>query len=125
MFARRSIWAPRVTFLEVLTGGDLTRAVIAVAEGEAYFSPGISQIILDSLKAGTFKDTSQDPYERLTLRQKEVVQLIAEGKTCREIATLLQISANTVATHRFRAMQGLGLHRTAQVVLYAVKNGLI
>ena len=104
---------------------DLTRAVIAVAQGEAYMSPGISQIILDSLKAGTLKDTSQDPYERLTRREKEVLQLIAEGKTCREIATLLQLSVNTVSVHRLRAMQALGLHRAAQVVLFAVKNGLI
>jgi DNA-binding NarL/FixJ family response regulator len=106
-------------------GWDLTRAVIAVAEGEAYFSPGISQIILDSLKAGTFKDTGHDSFERLTRRQKEVLQLVAEGKTCREIATLLQVSGNTVAVHRLHAMQALGLHRSAEVVLYAVKNGLI
>jgi two-component system, NarL family, response regulator NreC len=105
--------------------GDLTRAVIAVAEGEAYISPGISQIILDSLKAGTFKETSQDPYERLTRREKEVLQLIAEGNTGKEIARLLQLSESTVAVHRSRAMQALGLHRTAQVVLHAVKNGLI
>jgi len=105
--------------------GDLTRAVMAVAQGEAYISPGISQIILDSLKAGTLNDTSQDPYERLTRREKEVLLLIAEGKTCREIAALLQVSVNTVAVRRLRAMQALGLHRTAQVVLFAEKNGLI
>ena len=104
-------------------GGDLTRAVIAVAEGEAYFSPDISQIILDSLKAGTSKDTKQDPYERLTLREKEVLQLIAEGKTSREIGSLLQISANTVAVHLCEPCKLWAC--TAQVVLYAVKNGLI
>ena len=104
---------------------DLTRAVMALAEGEAYFSPGISQIVLDSLKTGSFKDTSQDSYERLTLREKEVLQLIAQGKSNKEIATMLNISVNTVAVHRARVMETLGLHRTAELVLYAVKKGLV
>jgi DNA-binding NarL/FixJ family response regulator len=104
---------------------DLTRAVLALAEGEAYFSPGISQIVLESLKSGSFQDSRQDPYERLTLREKEVLQLIAQGKSNKEIATLLNISVNTVAVHRAHVMETLGLHRTAELVLYAVKKGLI
>ncbi len=104
---------------------DLTRAVMALAEGEAYFSPGISQIVLESMKSGTFQDAGQDVYERLTLREKEVLQLIAQGKSNKEIATLLNISVNTVAVHRARVMETLGLHRTAELVLYAVKKGLI
>jgi DNA-binding NarL/FixJ family response regulator len=104
---------------------DLTRAVMALAEGEAYFSPGISHIVLESMKAGTFQDAGQDPYERLTLREKEVLQLIAQGKSNKEIAALLNISFNTVAVHRSRVMEALHLHRTAELVLYAVKKGLI
>ncbi|MBZ5566111.1 MAG: response regulator transcription factor [Acidobacteriia bacterium] len=104
---------------------DLTRAVMALAEGEAYFSPGISQVVLESMKSGTFQDAGQDPYEHLTLREKEVLQLIAQGKSNKEIATLLNISVNTVAVHRARVMETLGLHRTAELVLYAVKKGLI
>jgi len=104
---------------------DLTRAVMALAEGQAYFSPGISHIVLESMKAGTFQGTSQDPYERLTLREKEVLQLIAQGKSNKEIATLLNISVNTVAVHRARVMETLDLHRTAELVLFAVKKGLI
>ena len=104
---------------------DLTRAVRALAEGEAYFSPGISQIVLESLKAGSFQDSRQEPHERLTLREKEVLQLIAQGKSNKEIATLLNISVNTVAVHRAHVMETLGLHRTAELVLYAVKKGLI
>jgi DNA-binding NarL/FixJ family response regulator len=104
---------------------DLTRAVMALAEGEAYFSPGVSHIVLESMKAGTFQGTSQDPYERLTLREKEVLQLIAQGKSNKEIATLLNISVNTVAVHRARVMETLNLHRTAELVLFAVKKGLI
>ena len=104
---------------------DLTRAVMALAEGQAYFSPGVSHIVLESMKAGTFQGTSQDPYERLTLREKEVLQLIAQGKSNKEIATLLNISVNTVAVHRARVMETLDLHRTAELVLFAVKKGLI
>jgi DNA-binding NarL/FixJ family response regulator len=104
---------------------DLTRAVMALAEGQAYFSPGVSHIVLESMKAGTFQGTSQDPYEKLTLREKEVLQLIAQGKSNKEIATLLNISFNTVAVHRARVMETLNLHRTAELVLFAVKKGLI
>ncbi|HUU12841.1 MAG TPA: response regulator transcription factor [Terriglobia bacterium] len=104
---------------------DLTRAVMALAEGGAYMSPGISNLVIESLKAGSFERASKDPYERLTLREKEVLQLIAQGKSNKEIAVLLKISVNTVAVHRAHVMETLGLHRTAEIVLYAVKRGLI
>jgi DNA-binding NarL/FixJ family response regulator len=104
---------------------DLTRAVLALAEGGAYMSPGISNLVIEGLKAGSFGEKGQDAYERLTLREKEVLQLIAEGKSNKEIATLLNISVNTVAVHRAHVMETLGLHRTAELVLYAVKRGLI
>ena len=104
---------------------DLTRAVLAIAEGGAYMSPGISNIVIESLKAGSFEGKSQDPYERLTLREKEVLQLIAQGKSNKEVAVLLNISVNTVAVHRAHLMETLGVHRTAELVLYAVKRGLV
>jgi len=104
---------------------DLTRAVLALAEGGAYMSPGISNIVIESLKAGSLGDSSHDPYERLTLREKEVLQLIAQGKSNKEIAALLNISVNTVAVHRAHLMETLGIHRTAELVLYAVKRGLV
>ena len=104
---------------------DLNRAVKALAEGEAYFSPAISHVVLESMKAGSFREAPQEPYERLTLREKEVLQLIAEGKSNKEIAVLLNISVNTVAVHRARIMETLGFHRAAELVLYAVKKGLV
>jgi DNA-binding NarL/FixJ family response regulator len=104
---------------------DLNRAVKALAEGEAYFSPAISHVVLESMKAGSFHETTAEPYERLTLREKEVLQLIAQGKSNKEIAVLLNISVNTVAVHRARVMETLGLHRTAELVLYAVKKRLV
>ncbi len=104
---------------------DLTRAVFALAEGNAYMSPGISSMVIERMKSGPAGELGQDPYDRLTLREKEVLQLIAEGKSNKEIASLFNISVNTVAVHRARVMETLGIHRTAELVLYAVKKGLI
>lgn len=104
---------------------DLTRAVIALAEGHAYMSPGISSLVIEGLKSGLLSDARQDAYERLSLREKEVLQLIAEGKSNKEVAALLDISVNTVAVHRARVMDVLDIHRTAELVLYAVKKGLV
>ncbi len=104
---------------------DLTRAVTSLAEGKAYMSPGISNLVIEGLKSGSLHDESQDAYERLSLREKEVFQLIAQGKSNKEVASLLNISVNTVAVHRARVMETLGVHRTAELVLYAVKKGII
>src|SRR5439155_14201176 len=103
---------------------NLTQAVMALAQGGAYMSPAVSNIVIESLKTGS-QEAPDDPHERLTLREKEVLQLIAQGKSNKEIATLLDISVNTVAVHRARVMETLGLHRTAELVLYAVRKGLI
>lgn len=104
---------------------DLTRAIFALVEGGAYTSPGISELLIDTLKSGTGKEAASDPYERLTLREKEVLQLVAQGKSNKEIAALLKISPNTVAVHRARLMETLGFHRTTELVLFAVRRGLI
>lgn len=104
---------------------DLTRAVAAVAEGKTYLSPDVAHLVVEKMKAGPGAGKAADPYDRLTLREKEVLQLIAEGKSNKEIAVLLNISVNTVAVHRAHLMETLGFHRTAEVVLYAVKKGLV
>ncbi|HKS96109.1 MAG TPA: response regulator transcription factor [Terriglobia bacterium] len=104
---------------------DLAQAVTTLAQGGAYMSPQISNLVIDTLRSGNLQESAQDPYDRLTLREKEVLQLIAQGKSNKEIAALLDISVNTVAVHRARLMETLGLHRTAELVLYAVKKGLI
>lgn len=104
---------------------DLPQAVVVLSQGGAYMSPAVSNLVLEGLKTGTMQEKSSDPYDRLTLREKEVLQLIAQGKSNKEIATLLDISINTVAVHRARLMDTLGLHRTAELVLYAVKKGIV
>jgi two-component system, NarL family, response regulator NreC len=104
---------------------ELGQAVIALANGGAYMSPAVSNIVIERFKKGTGQESAPDLYEKLTLREKEVLQLIAQGKSNKEIASLLDISVNTVAVHRARLMETLGLHRTAELVLYAVKKGLV
>jgi len=104
---------------------NLAQAVMTVAQGDTYMSPAISNLLVETLKTGKLSEGPRDPFERLTLREKEVLQLIAQGRSNKEIAALLDLSVNTIAVHRARLMETLGLHRTAELVLYAVKKGLI
>lgn len=103
---------------------DLAQAVLAVARGEAYMSSAISNLMIENLKTGSLQPGG-DAFDALTLREKEVLQLIAQGKSNKEIAVLLGISPNTVAVHRAHVMDRLGIHRTAELVLYAVQKGLV
>ncbi len=103
---------------------DLTRAVKAVAGGEQYLAPELSSVLIKAMQSGSF-DKSTDPYDRLTQREKQVLQLIARGKSNKEIAVMLDLSVNTVAVHRANLMSALGVHKTAELVLFAVKKGLV
>jgi len=103
---------------------DLAQAIIVLSQGGAYMSPAISNLMIENLKTGTLQ-AGGDAYDSLTLREKEVLQLIAQGKSNKEIASLLGISPNTVAVHRAHVMERLGMHRTAELVLYAVQKGLV
>jgi len=103
---------------------DLTRAVKSVAAGEQYLSPELSGVLIRAIRSGTF-DKAADPYDRLTQREKQVLQLIASGKSNKEIAVLLDLSVNTVAVHRANLMSALGVHKTAELVLFAVRKGLV
>jgi DNA-binding NarL/FixJ family response regulator len=103
---------------------DMIRAIRAVAAGQQYLSPELASVLIRALqsKSGTADD---DPYERLTQREKQVLQLIAHGKSNKEIAVLLDLSVNTVAVHRANLMNTLQIHKAAELVLYAVKRGLV
>ncbi len=103
---------------------DLTRAVKSVAAGEQYLAPELSGALIKAMQTGGFVK-STDPYERLTQREKQVLQLIAHGKSNKEIAVMLDLSVNTVAVHRANLMSALGVHKTAELVLFAVKKGLV
>ncbi len=104
---------------------DLVQAVRVVAQGRPFFSPRITQTLLDDYVRQLRQKGLQDSYELLTEREREVLQLIAEGKSNKEVATILDLSVYTVETHRTNLMQKLNLHNTAEIVLYAVRKKII
>lgn len=104
---------------------DLIRAVQAVSEGRPFFSPVIAQALLDDYMRHLQQRDLEDSYDLLTDREKEVLQLLAEGRSNKEVASLLNLSLYTVETHRAHLMQKLKLHNTAEIVLYAVRKKII
>jgi DNA-binding NarL/FixJ family response regulator len=104
---------------------DLVNGVTSVASGKSYFSPAVSKIVLDDYVRHLSEKGLADRYESLSEREREVFQLVAEGHSNKEIATLLSISPATVETHRANILQKLDIHNTAELVLYAVRRGVI
>lgn len=105
-------------------GVDLLQAVQAVSEGKSFFSPAVARLMSDDY-ARQRREDAVDRYESLSGREREIFQLVAEGKINKEIAALLFISSSTVETHRGRIMEKLDLHSAAEIVLYAVRRGVI
>ncbi len=104
---------------------DLIRAVQTVSQGKPFFSPQISETLLEDYLRQLRQRGLQDSYDLLTDREKEILQLLAEGRSNKEVAALLDLSVYTVETHRANLMQRLGLHSTAEIVLYAVRKKII
>ncbi len=104
---------------------DLIQAVRAVAAGKAFFSPAVSKVLAEDYIRQVQQKGVEDPYDLLTARERELLQLIAEGKSAKEIAALLKLSAYTVDTHRGNLMQKLNLHSIPELILYAVRKGII
>jgi two-component system response regulator NreC len=104
---------------------DLIQAVSEVARGKSFFSPRIARVMLDDYVRQRADKGIADRFDSLSDREREVFQLIAEGKVNKEIAALLSISLSTVETHRARIMEKLDLHSAAEIVLYAVRRGVI
>jgi len=104
---------------------DLYRAVQVVAQGKPFFSPAIANTLLEDYMRQLQQRGLQDTYDLLTGREKEILQLLAEGKSNKEVASSLNLSPNTVETHRTRIMQKLDLHSAADIVLYAVRKKII
>ena len=98
---------------------DLVRAVQEVSRGATYLSPGVSAAVVEAYR------TKKDARDPLTSREREVLQLVAEGKSTKEAASLLGISVKTAEYHRNSVMQKLGIHETASLVRYAIRRGLI
>jgi DNA-binding NarL/FixJ family response regulator len=104
---------------------DLVRAVQVVAQGRPFFSPQIAQSLLEDYVKTLQQRGLQDSHDLLTDREREVLQLLAEGKSNKEVATILDLSTYTIETHRTNLMHKLNLHNTAEIVLYAVRKKII
>jgi DNA-binding NarL/FixJ family response regulator len=104
---------------------DLIRAVTAVAAGESFFSPAVASVMLDDYVRHLADKGVGDRFDALSEREREIFQLVAEGQSNKKIAELLCISPTTVETHRAHILQKLDLHSTAELVLYAVRRGVI
>jgi DNA-binding NarL/FixJ family response regulator len=104
---------------------DLIRAVAAVASGKSFFSPAVARVMLEDYVSHIARKGSIDRYDALSAREREIFQLIAEGHSNKEVADVLSISPSTVETHRAHILQKLGVHNTAELVLYAVRRGII
>ena len=104
---------------------DLINAVKAVSEGKAFFSPAISKMLVEDYMRQMQERAVEDSYELLTTREREVLQLLAEGKNNKDVASLLNLSLYTVETHRSNILQKLNLHSGAELILYAIRKGVI
>jgi DNA-binding NarL/FixJ family response regulator len=115
----------RAYLLKDAMKAELIDAIHAVAEGKSFFSPKISRILQEDYVQALGRKGADDSYELLTDREREILQLVAEGKTNKEIANTLNLSLYTVDTHRTHILQKLNLHSVPEVILYAVRKGII
>jgi two-component system response regulator NreC len=104
---------------------DVIRAIRAVHDGKAYFSPAVSKMLAEDYLRHLQQRGSEDSYDLLTAREREVLQLLAEGRSNKEVATLLGLSLYTIETHRANILQKLNLKGTPELILYAVRKGVI
>ena len=106
--------------LKSQVASDLIQALRRVSQGDVYLSPGVSGALMEAYRA-----KSDKPKDPLTSRERQVLQLIAEGKSTKDAAAVLGISVKTAESHRTRLMQKLDIHETASLVLYAVRRGIV
>jgi two-component system response regulator NreC len=104
---------------------DLIAAIRAVKAGKAFFSPAVSRMLVEDYVRQLQDREIEDSYELLTTREREILQLIAEGRSNKEIANILNLSLYTVETHRGNLMEKLNLHTVPELILYAVRKGVI
>ena len=115
----------RAYLLKDATDEDLLPALRAVASGKPFFSPAVTAVLVEDYMRRLQSRGLTDSYHLLTDREKEVLQLLAEGRSNKEVATELDLGLSTVETHRSNLMVKLNLHNTAEIVLYAVRKGII
>jgi two-component system response regulator NreC len=115
----------RAYLIKDSTDEDLLPAIHAVLSGKSYFSAAVTALLAEEYVHQLQERGLTDSYHLLTDREKEVLQLLAEGRSNKEVATLLDVGLSTIETHRANLMQKLNLHNTAEIVLYAVRKRLI
>lgn len=115
----------RAYILKNSAEADLIRAIRSVSEGKSFFSPVIGKMLLEDYVRQIRDKQVEDSYDLLTPREREILQLLAEGKTNKEVANILHLSVYTVDTHRGNILQKLNLHGVPELILYAVRKGII
>jgi two-component system, NarL family, response regulator NreC len=115
----------RAYLLKDSAEADLSRAIQAVMDGKSFFSPAVSKLLLEDYMRKLQRAGAEDSYDLLSPREREILQLVAEGKSSKEIANALNLSVYTVETHRSNLMQKLNLRGIPELILYAVRKGLI
>ena len=125
-YVMRSLYAgARGYLLKDATDEDLLPAIRAVASGKSFFSPAVTGLLAEDYVQQLKQRGLTDSYHLLTDREKEVLQLLAEGCSNKEVASLLDVGLSTIETHRANLMQKLNLHSTAEIVLYALRKRLV
>ena len=104
---------------------DLIKAVHVVYAGKSFFSPAVSKVLLDDYVRKLRRSGTEDAYVLLTPREREILQLVAEGKSNKDVANLLNLSVYTVESHRSNLMEKLNLRGLPELILYAVRRGII
>ncbi|HEY2842168.1 MAG TPA: response regulator transcription factor [Bryobacteraceae bacterium] len=115
----------RAYLLKDSAEADLIAAIAAITEGKSFFSPAIRSLLKEDYMHQLAEVGAEDSYELLTNREREVLQLVAEGKSNKEVAVRLNLSLYTVETHRTHILQKLNLHSAPELILYAVRKGII
>ncbi len=115
----------RAYLLKDSAEADLGRAILAVKEGKSFFSPAVSKVLLEDYMRKLARSGAEDSFDLLSAREREILQLVAEGNSSKEVANLLNLSVHTVETHRSNLMQKLNLRGLPELILYAVRKGLI
>lgn len=115
----------RAYLLKDSAEADLARAIRAAADGKSFFSPAVGKVLLEDYMRKLQRTGAEDSYELLSPRERETLQLVAEGKSSKEIANLLNLSVYTVETHRAKLMEKLNLRNVPELILYAVRKGII
>jgi two-component system response regulator NreC len=104
---------------------DLIQAIHSVHQGKAFFSPAVSRVLVEDYMRQLQDRDIEDSFDLLTTREKEILQMVAEGKSNKDVANALNLSVYTVETHRSNIMEKLNLHGVPELILYAVRKGVI